>query len=287
MQSIENSEQFRKTAQELLQRLNDRINDLSNSGYKGDQQVNQDTNKEIEQLRTQHQNVKEALHRYGNEGESNWQKIKGEAQYALEEVENHWKTNNNISQGTQNQAFKQGDQWRVSTGQSDRGAHWNTTGLGDRAGMEDPQTGLDNSTQYTSFGNTRREEEEQEQERGRTRQSESDERTGQHGNQGNPTQEQNNEGRTRRQGNPDDWKTHQEGSSNQTSYEQMQASNRERQQDKDDSGLSKTNRGGDATQDDPGGSADKGDRQSNYISPDTKESREEAAERRPMDSRSM
>ncbi len=249
MQSIESCEQFRQTAQELLQRLNDRINDLSNSGYKEDQKVNRDTNKEIELLRTQHQNVKDALDRYGNESESNWQKVKGEAQYAIEEVESNWKS----PKITQHQKNNQGDQWQVSTGQSDRGAAWNTTGLGDRAGMEDPQTGIDNSTQYTSFGNTRDIEQEEKH------------------------------GRTHRQGNPDDWKTRQEGSSTQTSYEQMKASNREREQGKDEEGLSKTNLGGDATQDDPGGSADKGDQQSNYILPDD----EESAARRPIDSRSM
>lgn len=248
MQNMESSEQYRQQVQQLLQRIDEKINDLAGSGYNDNQGVNEENNEAIERLKSQRKNLQEALDRYGNETGDNWMKVKPEAQYALKEVENNWlaganpagsMTNNKNTKGINNQEGK----WQVSTGQSDRGESGSTTGLGDRAGMEDPQMGLDNETQYSSFGNPYDE----------------DKRA------------------TRPQEHADSRKTER----------QMQANDRQHQHNPDDEdALRKTNRGGDATQDDPGGSADKEDRESNNPSR-TREKEPGAAENRPWDSRTM
>ncbi|MFN7119039.1 MAG: hypothetical protein ACK4TA_19735 [Saprospiraceae bacterium] len=267
MQSIESKAQFRDEVQQLLRSMDEQINNLSQA------RPDQDTDENLNRLKNQRRNLQEALERFGNESDDNWQDVKSEAQYALEEVSNAWVSNSNQSWGkVENQdqpKFGHGntqEQWQVSTGQSDRGADALRDGLGDRGGMEDPQFGLENTTQYSSFGNPYDEEDER---AGRTRrdharksgQSDSDEQS--QGGAGDRS-DQNNEGRTRRQGNPDDWKTNQ--GTTRSSYETMLANDR-RQAESENEELSRTNVGGDATQDDPGGSTDKEERGNQYNTP--------------------
>jgi ElaB/YqjD/DUF883 family membrane-anchored ribosome-binding protein len=164
MQTIENKDQFMREAQQLLQNIDEKINRFTSQAQGSQQIIDEQTSEEMNRLKNQRRNLQEALERYGNESDDNWMRVKNEAQYKLNEIHQNWLSGTAAaaSAGTtadQDQEFgygntpEQGSKWTVSTGQSDRGGDATESGLGDRAGMEHPQHGLDNSTQYSSFGN--------------------------------------------------------------------------------------------------------------------------------------
>lgn len=252
MQMVENRDHFKQEVQQLLRKIDERMQDLSQT--KGSD--NQANTEEIKRLKNQRHNLQEALEHYGNKTGEDWKRVQAKAQQALDEVNNNWRTNT-ASDWNDTPHQDKDDKWRVSTGQSDRGNRGMTTGVGDKGGMEDRQFGLDNTTQYSSFGNPYDDDEVIEIEEDRHGHHSPKDRDQQSQGGAGDRNDQNNQGRTRRQGNPDDWKTHESKSGIQSSYEKMRATDRRENEPENKEGLSHTNIGGSATEDNPGGSPDK------------------------------
>lgn len=141
---IESRDQFRQEAQTMLQDIQQRLNDLNQASNNNREQLSEEQSEEINRLKNQHRNLKEALERYGTVSEDNWTEARQDVENIFDEAESTWSqyrtapdsipAQNNAQQSGQ---ASQQTQYQISTGQSDRGDAGIQTGAGDRGGMED------------------------------------------------------------------------------------------------------------------------------------------------------
>ncbi|GEM_PF-2592531 len=147
MQTIGSRDQFRREAQSMLQNIEQQLNDLSQAGQGTNKSVSADTSTEINRLKNQHKNLKEALEKYGSVNEDKWSQVQSEVQSVFDEAHSSWeqyRTNPSAVSSWGNPSpnsmqDNEEDKYQVSTGQSDRGDAGQMTGMGDRSGMEDNQ----------------------------------------------------------------------------------------------------------------------------------------------------
>lgn len=178
MRTIESRDQFRQEAQTMLLDIEQRLNDLNQASDDRNASLSEEQSEEINRLKNQHRNLKEALEKYGTVGEDEWSTVQQDIENIFEEANSAWReypTNqfsksswNDTKEGNQSD---QNAQYQRSTGQSDHGDSGNQAGIGDRGGMENNRG---NSRAYDDSDTINNQEEREDQYRWKSQMTRTD-----------------------------------------------------------------------------------------------------------------